>query len=168
MKWLQLFIKLIKQLFMKKEIKEDKKLTKEEIFKQHLHILSGFDLLIPYTHAYHESGAFQKVIGNYNFWGIKKPQKWTGKIIDITTHEYINDKKVKVIDAFIDFNVCSEALLWYENLIRRLYPESYKNRTDYKLYFEWLTAGKYKYATDKFYSAKLINLYEQLKDKVII
>lgn len=162
MKWLELIWRLFYNLFVVKKEKIQPTMSKLEEFILHLRILNWFDPYIPLTHAWHESAGLTKVIGNYNFWGIKKPQKWEGKTIDITTHEYINGNKVKVIDTFIDFNACSEALLWYENLIRRLYPESYNNKTDYVKYFTHLIDGKYKYATDPFYTNKLISLYLQL------
>lgn len=51
---------------------------------------SGFDWLILLTHAYHESGGFEKVIGENNYWGLKTPTKseWTGKAVTLYTHEY--------------------------------------------------------------------------------
>jgi flagellum-specific peptidoglycan hydrolase FlgJ len=50
----------------------------------------GFDELILLTHAYHESGGFEKVIGANNFWGLKVPVKssWDGLTAKVWTHEY--------------------------------------------------------------------------------
>jgi hypothetical protein len=48
----------------------------------------GFNDYCVLTHAFHESGKFIKTIGGHNYWGIKKPRKWSGKIHDITTHEF--------------------------------------------------------------------------------
>ncbi|MDR2426807.1 MAG: glucosaminidase domain-containing protein [Endomicrobium sp.] len=51
---------------------------------------TGFDWLILLTHAYHESGGFDRVIGLNNFWGIKTPTKsnWTGLSKTVLTTEY--------------------------------------------------------------------------------
>jgi flagellum-specific peptidoglycan hydrolase FlgJ len=51
---------------------------------------AGFDWLILLTHAYHESGGFDKVIGQNNFWGIKTPTRseWTGLSKTVLTSEY--------------------------------------------------------------------------------
>lgn len=115
------------------------------------------------VHAWHESGGFKKVIGNFNFWGIKKPQKWNGIIFPVNTHEFIDGKNISVIDYFIDFATCEQAMLWYCGLIDRLYPEAFFNRQTPELYFKGLTNGKYQYATDPKYSDKLISLYTYLK-----
>lgn len=51
---------------------------------------TGFDWLILLTHAFHESGGFEKIIGNNNFWGLKTPSrsKWPGKSVKVYTTEY--------------------------------------------------------------------------------
>lgn len=53
-------------------------------------VQNGWDCLIMLTHAYHESGGFDKVIGQNNFWGIKTPSKsnWTGLSKTVFTTEY--------------------------------------------------------------------------------
>ena len=129
---------------------------------------SAFDPYIVLTHAWHESGAFEHVIGNHNYWGIKKPQTWTGIIKDIITHEFIKGVKTQVTAQFVDFPDCLEALNWYEGLIRRLYPSSYLNRQTYEPYFEGLINGKYQYATDPNYIRKLKSLYCDLKNQNIL
>ncbi|MEM2986955.1 MAG: glucosaminidase domain-containing protein [Nitrososphaerota archaeon] len=151
-----------KKLFSKSTMKK----TKEEEFVSNLNILKdlGWDPYIPYTHAWHESGQFKKVIGEYNFWGIKRPSKWEGKEILVLTHEYINGKKVKVTDKFIDFYNIQEALLWYDSFIRRIYKISYANRNNYVNFFSGLVSGPYKYATDPNYAKKLTELYVTLKN----
>lgn len=115
------------------------------------------------THAWHESGAFKKVIGKYNFWGIKKPEKWTGLILPISTHEYIRGKRKSLVDYFIDFDTCEQALSWYCDLIQRLYKNAFDNRNVPEEYFRGLTNGRFKYATDPKYAEKLISLYRYLK-----
>jgi flagellum-specific peptidoglycan hydrolase FlgJ len=53
---------------------------------------TGYDPLILTTHAFHESGGFEKIIGRNNFWGLKVPTRseWTGLAATIMTHEYEN------------------------------------------------------------------------------
>ena len=124
----------------------------------------GYDPYIILTHAWHESGAFEHVIGEHNYWGIKKPNVWTGKTIDVVTHEFIKGVDTKLTDTFIDFATCEFALDWYDTLIRRLYPESHNNKQKYEPYFEGLQNFKYKYATDPNYVIQLKQLYVKLKN----
>ena len=123
----------------------------------------GFDPMIVYVHAWHESGNFKHIIGNYNFWGIKCPKAWTGKKILITTHEYINGVKTEVQDWFIDFSDMKGAIIWYADFISRMYPQAYAMRANYKGYFPALVTYKNIYASDPEYSKKLVALYEELK-----
>jgi flagellum-specific peptidoglycan hydrolase FlgJ len=123
----------------------------------------GFDPMIVYVHAYHESGNFKHIIGNYNFWGIKKPKNWTGKTILITTHEYIHGVKTELKDYFIDFPDMKGAIIWYAEFIGRMYPQAYTMRDNYKGYFPALVNYAHQYATDPMYYKKLIALYEELK-----
>lgn len=122
----------------------------------------GFDPMIVYTHAWHESGGFKRIIGNYNFWGIKCPRKWTGKKVLVNTHEYIKGVRTPTTEYFCDWPDLKGAILWYTGLISRLYPEAYNARTDHKIFFPALVNFKYKYATDPLYPELLIKLYEQL------
>ncbi len=123
----------------------------------------GFDPMIVYVHAYHESGNFKHIIGNYNFWGIKKPKNWTGKTILITTHEYIHGVYTELQDWFIDFPDMKGAIIWYVEFISRMYPQAYAMRENYKGYYPALVMYKNIYATNPNYSQQLIALYERLK-----
>jgi len=126
----------------------------------------GFSDYIVFTHAYHESGGFNRVIGKHNYWGIKKPKNWKGDFVIVITHEYINeDEKIKIEDKFIDFKTIEEAMDWYCNFIKRLYPNAYNNRDNPEGYFNGLVNGKLKYATDPKYAEKLIKLYYFLASK---
>jgi len=129
---------------------------------KHLHVTreDGFNDFTILTQAWHESGRFIKVIGEYNYWGIKKPRDWTGKVYKVRTHEYINNKRVNMDCEFIDFSACGMAVAWWIDLVKRLYPDAYKNRNNPVLFFEGLVSGKYKYATDPFYFNKLNTLYK--------
>lgn len=127
-----------------------------------------YDPYIILTHAWHESGAFNHIIGEWNAWGIKRPYKWQGLVKVVTTHEYIKGIKTEVKDFFIDFNTCIDALKWYDSLIQRLYPESYMARQKYEDYFDGLQKFKYKYATDPKYSILLKQLYIKLKNQNLL
>jgi flagellum-specific peptidoglycan hydrolase FlgJ len=135
-------------------------------FKEALSIVgdNGFSPLAVFTHAWHESGGFKRVIGQHNYWGIKVPKNWQGLAHGVMTHEYVKGKRVNVIDYFIDFENVSAALNWYMGLIKRLYPESYAHRGEPEQYFKGLVSGRYKYATDPRYTGKLIDLCEYLKE----
>jgi len=122
----------------------------------------NFNRWAVFTHAFHETGGFEKAIGN-NYFGIKKPKMWTGKVAYITTHEYISGVKRKVNLYFADWETLAEALIWYGSLIKRLYPLSFKNRENPESYFIGLVAGKYLYATDPNYVTKLKNMYGKLR-----
>ena len=143
-------------------------MNKKDEFKLQFTYLNGlgFDPLIVYTHAWHESGNFKHIIGNYNYFGIKKPKNWTGKAILITTHEYINGIKTEVQDWFVDFPDIKGAILWYADLIHRLYPQAYVMRDNYKGYFPALINYTHQYATNPKYSQQLIALYEQLAKEI--
>ena len=138
--------------------------TKEQEFVKALGIAvtDGFDPLILYTHAYHETGNFKHIVGDWNYFGMKPPGHWQGKVIKIKTQEY--DKQYHTIyDYFCDFATADACVKFYISQIKRLYPESYKNRQDAQLYFWGLTRWRYKWATDPIYSEKLIKLYADLK-----
>lgn len=123
----------------------------------------GFSVAAVFAHAWHESGAFRKVIGSHNYWGIKVPGSWTGKIVPVKTHEYTNAGRISLIEYFIDFDTLEQALEWYMGLIKRIYPISYAHRGEPDQYFKGLVSGKRKYATDPAYPDKLIAVYKQLE-----
>jgi len=140
-------------------------LTPREEFIAALHIAKteGFDIMIVYAQAWHETGGFEHVIGQYNFWGIKKPRAWVGKVHRLKTQEFIDNKMVDVYDDFIDFNTAEEAMKWWIKLIRtsRHYTKAYESRHDYKRFFNRITA----WATDPKYAEKVKRVYRQLKPK---
>ena len=138
--------------------------TKEQEFVKALGIAvtDGFDSLILYTHAYHETGNFKHIVGEWNYFGMKPPRSWQGKVIKIKTQEYDNYYKT-IHDYFCDFANTEDCVKFYISQIKRLYPESYKNRKDAQLYFWGLTRWRYKWATSPTYSEKLIKLYADLK-----
>jgi flagellar protein FlgJ len=120
----------------------------------------GWDPLIIYIHAYHETGGFESVIGGHNYWGIKVPKSWTGKVLSRPTWEHIRGKDVTLVDQFIDFDSLEAAITWYIYFIKRVYPQSYRSRRTYARFFYRLNKGKYQYASDPKHTEKLIRLYE--------
>jgi flagellum-specific peptidoglycan hydrolase FlgJ len=127
-------------------------------------IKDGFDPIIIYTQAYHETGSFNSFAGNYNYFGMKCPLKvkppiegWDGMRIPVTTHENINGKDIKIIDYFCAFENSTKCLTFYIFQIKRLYKECYENRKSPQAYFYWLK--KKGWATDPFYDVKLDKLY---------
>ena len=122
----------------------------------------GFDDYCIITQSWHESGRYERVIGDWNFWGIKKPRAWVGKMHSIKTHEFVNGARVEVIDDFIDFENCDLAVEWWCGLIERLYPQAYAVRAEPLRFFPSLISGRYQYATDPRYADKLTELYCQI------
>ena len=126
----------------------------------------GFNDFTIITQSWHESGEYRKVIGSFNYWGIKKPRNWTGKVLSIKTHEYINGTSTPVSASFIDFETCAEAVNWWISLIQRLYPEAYLVRNNPQQFFIELVNlhNRFQYATDNKYAEKLISVSEVLQE----
>lgn len=124
----------------------------------------GFSEWAVLTHAWHESGAFRRIIGNHGYWGIKKPKNWQGKTVLVDTHEYVDGKRIEVKAEFIDFDSALEAMSWYCDFIRRLYPNAYNNRDNPLEYFVGLVSGSNRYATAPDYPVKLTSLYRVLSE----
>ncbi len=123
---------------------------------------AGFNPLYVFVHIYHETGGFKHIIGKHNYWGIKAGNSTIDKV-KVKTHEYVDGKKISTFAYFRDWHTLEKALDWYMSLIKRLYPNSYKNRNiDFDLYAEGLISGVYKYATDPTYVEKLTKLFLHL------
>ncbi len=116
-----------------------------------------------YTQACHETGWFKHVIGLHNYWGIKKPSRWSGRTHRVRTHEYKDGQKIEIYAEFADWDTADEALAWYLGLIERLYPNAWRCRHCEKCFFEGLVNGRFKWATDPIYSRKLQELLAYLK-----
>jgi hypothetical protein len=132
-----------------------------------------FDDYTIITQAWHESAGFTRIIGDWNFWGIKKPRGWRGKVHRIKTHEYRNGKKKPYYLDFIDFKNIDEAINWWMGLIRNVYKNAYKHRDDPPRFFDGLIKGgnvesEFNYATHQdadgnyIYDELLFILYQQL------
>jgi len=146
--------------------------------KRHLFIKSlkiaiqdGFDPLIPYCQAVEESGNFKKLVGNFNYFGLVKPERilppisgWLGKTVNITTHEYEKGIKKEYIRTFCDFSNADDCMFFYIYQIRRLYKMAYANRNFSTGYFTFLVRGdRNSYATNPEYAESLLNIYKHLK-----
>jgi hypothetical protein len=84
--------------------KPDKKL--EFIKSLRLANEQGYDVLIPYCHAALESGNFEHIIGDWQFFGLRKPTVlkppapgWNGKTARVITHEWVK-KQIGDYDKF--------------------------------------------------------------------
>ena len=141
-------------------------IKKAEQFARAVVFLYGFNPWAVFVQAWHESGAFRRVIGKHNYWGIKKPQNWAGMMVSVTTHEYVNGVKTKMVLDFLDFDNLAVALIWYSQFIARMYPNAYINRDNPESFFMGLVNGKFQYATDPRYVPKLTALYHILKKNI--
>jgi peptidoglycan hydrolase FlgJ len=54
---------------------------------------------------------------SYNLFGIKAGSSWQGRTTDISTHEYINGKRTRVVDTFRVYGSFEEAFTDYARLI---------------------------------------------------
>lgn len=145
--------------------KDDKARDKSRKFIANLYFPKedGFSPWAIYTQACHESAFFSRVIGENNYWGIKKPKNWGGPVNNVMTHEFINGEKVAKVEPFIDWDKTDEALAFYTGLIQRLYKKSFESRSCANCFIRNLTSGEFKWATDPIYSEKLLSLYDMLR-----
>lgn len=116
-----------------------------------------------FTQAWHETGKFEHVIGQHNYWGIKCPKTWSGLRVQVRTHEFEHGERLEKICEFADWATIKDALEFYDDLVRRLYPEAYNSRLDCLAFFRELTAHELKWATDPSYPEKLSVIYAKLK-----
>ena len=54
---------------------------------------------------------------SYNLFGIKAGSSWNGRTTDVTTHEYINGQRTRVVDTFRVYGSFEEAFTDYARLI---------------------------------------------------
>lgn len=98
---------------------------------------------------------------SYNLFGIKAGSNWQGRTTDVTTHEYINGQRTKVVDTFRAYDSFEEAFTDYARLIG-----------NNPRYAEVTTAGSAEqaahalqaggYATDPAYADKLIAVMNRM------
>jgi hypothetical protein len=83
--------------------------------------------------------------------------------------DLINGKwYVRLPQQFIDWPTCEAAMLWYSDLIHRLYPDSWSNRQVPNQFFSGLMSGEYQYCTNPKYVEELEALYSVLLKNVEI
>lgn len=127
----------------------------------------GWDLFIPYVQAVLETGIFTSKLCKeaYNFCGIKGAYR--GESLEIPTYEFENGKRVDIVDKFRKYPDFDTALLDYVNKIADMYPGAYRERNNYKCYYEGLIHGGredwMQWSTSPVYSEVLIKLYDKLK-----
>ena len=143
--------------------------TKEQEFVKALQLIgnrqnNNWDLKIIYAHAHLESSIWNDKskkmsafthpitqIGN-NFWGIKKSSIWDKFILNPLDKQY-----------YCRFDDPAEAVGFYDLFIKRGYPDSYKNRNSYRLFFPLLRQGKFgAFCPLTNYAVNCIIRYEQL------
>lgn len=186
-----------------KWVSELKRFTKATSFME----ISGWTRMIVITHAWHETGQFKHIIGLNNFFGITLPQKWTGKVCDIVTHEVYTYKmsdgpedsekimaveaakkswpsateyiivpspigaiwvRVKLVRKFADWDTVEDALTFYANKIKNMYPQSFSFRNVPEKYFYWLVNGKYQYATNPKYVQDNLDLFKLVSSSPLV
>ena len=96
-----------------------------------------------------ETGWGKKVIDK-NLFNIKKGSSWTGKVVLITTTEYINGVSTIVKSYFRVYNTYNHSMNDYIDLIRGwfYYAQAWTNRNNAYVYYTALTG---KFATNPYY-----------------
>ena len=102
---------------------------------------------------------------SHNLFGVKATAEWHGETTEITTTEYENGVAQKIKDKFKVYSSYAEALEDYMSLISRnpRYKNVVKSETPEIAAKALQTAG---YATDPAYAKKLINIIQQVRNKV--
>jgi len=129
----------------------------------------GFNPMGVYTQGYLESGAFSSALAKENnFWGIKKPKNWKGGVYRKQTIEMIDGKSITIEADFIAFASEYQAMTFYCNLIKKLYPCAYEKRNEPVLFFRGLISGGNKWSTSPTYDKDLEKLYNRLMTKTAL
>lgn len=121
---------------------------------QRVHREHGIPASITIGQAALESGWGSRAPGN-NLFGIKADRAWKGKTVDVATHEYVDGKRVNVVDKFrayasIDDAIADRARFFKAN---PRYAACFKEVTGEA----WARAlAKAGYATDPKYAENLI------------
>ncbi|MBK0018615.1 flagellar assembly peptidoglycan hydrolase FlgJ [Kosakonia sp. S42] len=102
---------------------------------------------------------------SHNLFGVKATAEWHGETTEITTTEYENGVAQKIKDKFKVYSSYAEALEDYTSLISRnpRYKNVVKSETPEIAAKALQSAG---YATDPAYAKKLINIIQQVRNKV--
>ncbi|WLI76340.1 flagellar assembly peptidoglycan hydrolase FlgJ [Kosakonia sp. H02] len=102
---------------------------------------------------------------SHNLFGVKATADWQGETTEITTTEYEGGVAQKIKDKFKVYSSYAEALEDYTSLISRnpRYKNVVKSETPEIAAKALQSAG---YATDPAYAKKLINIIQQVRNKV--
>ncbi|RCV90942.1 flagellar assembly peptidoglycan hydrolase FlgJ [Billgrantia montanilacus] len=102
---------------------------------------------------------------SHNLFGIKAGSSWRGPTTDVTTHEYINGKRTRIVDSFRVYGSFEEAFTDYAQLIGNnpRYAEVTRAGTAEQA-ARALQAGGY--ATDPAYADKLIAIMNTMGPQV--
>jgi len=102
---------------------------------------------------------------SHNLFGVKATAGWQGETTEITTTEYENGVAQKIKDKFKVYSSYAEALEDYTSLISRnpRYKNVVKSETPEIAAKALQSAG---YATDPAYAKKLINIIQQVRNRV--
>jgi hypothetical protein len=76
--------------------------------------------------------------------------------------------RVKLTRQFADWNSETDALTFYANKIKGMYPQSFSFRNVPEKYFYWLVNGKYQYATDPQYINECMDVYKQVQGSDLV
>jgi hypothetical protein len=76
--------------------------------------------------------------------------------------------RVKLVRQFADWNSVEDAITFYANKIKSMYPQSYSFRNVPEKYFYWLVNGKYQYATNPKYVQDNLELYKVVQKNTLV
>lgn len=100
---------------------------------------------------------------SHNLFGIKAGSRWQGETTDVTTHEYIDGRRIEKVDSFRVYDSFEHALTDYGNLVGNNPRYSgVVNAPDARRAAVALQQGGY--ATDPRYAAKLIDVMDSMED----
>lgn len=114
---------------------------------------TGIPASITLAQAALESGWGASVRGN-NLFGIKADKSWTGRTVDVDTHEFIKSQRVAIVDKFRAYDSYADSMVDHGRflLANPRYRECFKETTG----MGWAAAlQKAGYATDPQYAQKL-------------
>jgi peptidoglycan hydrolase FlgJ len=91
---------------------------------------------------------------SHNLFGIKAGRSWSGEVVEVPTTEYINGKRVEVVEKFRAYGSYTEAFRDYASLMRNnpRYSEVIGSQSGTEFARRVQQAG---YATDPMYAEKL-------------
>lgn len=85
---------------------------------QACHRQHGIPASITLAQAALESGWGSRAPGN-NLFGIKADRSWKGRTVDVPTHEFVNGKRVNVVDKFRAYATLGDSVLDRAEFLRQ-------------------------------------------------